>query len=154
MAPVLIAFALIAAGVLVLFGALVGRHGPLLTGPRRGFPVIVCTRRPDDQSILGVLVRQNRAGLTLEGAFYCEPDGSYTPIGPVWLPAAAVSFVQTQVVMPDPVAKAPPARQPVPLPSIERPSRLRQAPPPPPPPRRDGAATTTPVTPSPAQSQG
>lgn len=69
--------------------------------------------------------------MTLEAAYYCEPDGAYTPIGPVWLPADAVSFVQTHVVMPAPVAKDPPARQPIPLPSTARPSRLRTAPPPP-----------------------
>lgn len=93
LAVVIVLCALLAAAVVI--HAADGRRPktPLVVGE----PVIVCTRRPDDQSIHGVVGRQDAAGITLVGARYLEPDGTSSPIGAVWLPAEAVAFVQTGV---------------------------------------------------------
>lgn len=76
----------------------------------RGEPVIVCTRRPDDQSIHGVVRRSDPYGVTLDAARYLQPDGASLPVGTVWVPIEAIAFVQTGVapveVVPAPRRKA------------------------------------------------
>jgi hypothetical protein len=118
---VLAAAAAAAATALVV----VRRRAPL----ERGSAVIVCTRRPDDQSIHGVVGDVTRRFIVLSAARYLEPTGDSTPIGVVVIPRENVAFVQTGVA---PVDVGPDVKQrPTagPLPDLSRPAILREAPP-------------------------
>lgn len=69
-----------------------------------GAPVLVMTRRPDDQTIYGIVRRHDRRGLTLLAAQYLEADSAPRALtGEVWVPAASIAFVQTHV---EPIAPA------------------------------------------------
>lgn len=93
-------------------------------GLPRGETVIVCTSRPDDQSIHGIVADETPRWIVLQAARYLEPTGDSTPIGDAVIPQAAVAFVQVGVA-PLEAVKAPPARRPSPpLPDTARPSRL------------------------------
>lgn len=90
-ALIIIACALLAA-VLALAGLLAGR---LLPGPPlRGRTVTVNTRRPDDQTIKGVLVSQHADRLTLMDAVYVTPAGEQPIGGQVHIPTGAVAWLQ------------------------------------------------------------
>jgi hypothetical protein len=78
------AFALVAVTVLRL------APGPVRTGRR----VTVHTRQPDDQTLHGVLVRDYRDRLELEGAEIVTAQGNTTIPGTVHVPAEAVSWLQ------------------------------------------------------------
>lgn len=106
----------------------------LLRRPRRSLPVggavIVCTRRPDDQSVHGVLVDEGDTHLRLAACHYLPAEGDPVPIGEVVLRWDAVAFVQTGVAPIDvrSAADATPERAPaIPLPDQRRPERLREA---------------------------
>lgn len=57
--------------------------------------VVVHTRRPDDQTIAGVLVMETRAGLRLEGAEYAVNGTERHRLeNAVWIPREAVSWIE------------------------------------------------------------
>lgn len=62
--------------------------------PLAGRTVVVHTRRPDDQSLRGVLVAQHADRLTLRDVVYLHLSGEQEVGGMVHIPLGAVSFVQ------------------------------------------------------------
>lgn len=123
--------------LLALFGALVALSGSALfvqLRPSRlgnGQPVIVCTRRPDDQSLHGVVLDDTRAGITLASTYYLPPSGDPVAVGQVFVPRESIAFVQVGVA---PVEirsgerEGATPRPSIPLPDTRRPARLREAP--------------------------
>lgn len=88
----LIALAVIAPLVLILSALVVWR---MLSGPPLRREVIVHTKRPDDQSIRGVLTRRDSGWIRLESARYATDDGWVSLDEHVaWIPRASVAFVQ------------------------------------------------------------
>ncbi len=63
----------------------------------RGKKVVVNTRRPDDQAIEGVLVRETRRRLILEQAAYVTADGATPIVGRAHVYRENVAFVQERV---------------------------------------------------------
>lgn len=91
--PIALAVAVVVLlAVIAAQAAALARRSALVPGE----PVIVCTRRPDDQSIHGVVVRDDPRGITLAAAHYLDADGSRRPIGDVWI-ERPVAFVQRSV---------------------------------------------------------
>ncbi len=79
--------------VVVLAGVAVRSRlapGPVLTGRT----LVVHTRRPDDQTLRGVLHGQYADRLTLRDAVYVHPSGEQPAGGLVHVPLANVSWVQ------------------------------------------------------------
>lgn len=79
--------------VVVLAGALVRSRSwpaPVLTGRT----LVVHTRRPDDQTIRGILVGQYADRLTLRDAVYVHASGEQPVGGLVHVPTVNVAFVQ------------------------------------------------------------
>ena len=75
---------------LVIF---VGRRGDLLR--RRARPtVVVHTRRPDDQSIRGVLLGDYADRVVLRDAIYLYASGEQAAAGLVHIPRATISTMQ------------------------------------------------------------
>lgn len=116
---------MLAAAAVVLIALAAGGVYLYPRGPRRGETVIACTRRPDDQSIYGVVHLSSRRGLALRGARLLQADGTSLPMSDVWVPAAGLSFVQRNVdaILPDPPTRD---QQAPPLPSNRQMTGLRE----------------------------
>jgi hypothetical protein len=72
-----------------------GHGAPPRAGTGQDRPrVTVHTRQPDDQTLHGVLVRDYRDRLELEGAEIVTAQGNTTIPGTVHVPAEAVSWLQ------------------------------------------------------------
>lgn len=125
----LVALVVALAGVAIVVHRSWRRPSTLPTGGA----VIVCTRRPDDQSFHGVVLADLPAGVRLAAANYLPASGDPVPVGEVFVPRESIAFVQVGVA-PLPVrsaADAPveaPARGPIPLPDTSRPALLREVP--------------------------
>lgn len=92
-AILILAAAALALAGLIAFSGRTPRPGPILSGRT----VTVYTRRPDDQTIRGVLVAHHSDRLTLAQAVYVVPgDGAPdVPIdGAVHVLASNIAFVQ------------------------------------------------------------
>lgn len=67
----------------------------LAPGPRlTGRTVTVNTRKPDDQSIRGILVGQFADRVSLTDAIYLHPSGDERVPGVVHVPVANIAFIQ------------------------------------------------------------
>jgi hypothetical protein len=67
----------------------------VLLKPPRGRRVVVHTRRPDDQTVAGVLVRQDRRWLVLDDCEYLASASSKHELeNRVWIPLASVSWIE------------------------------------------------------------
>lgn len=128
---ILAAVEVVLIAVLASVAGAAGTAATLWARPRRrltvGESVIVATRRPDDQSIQGIVDTANRRGVALAAAHYLEADGTSTALGAVWVPIEAISFVQTGVVPIAARTRADDGPASIPLPEIRRPARLRSA---------------------------
>lgn len=60
----------------------------------RGRTVVVHTRRPDDQSLRGVLVAEHADRLTLRDVVYLHATGDRETGGLVHVPLASISWMQ------------------------------------------------------------
>lgn len=88
-----LALALMAVCLLTVGGGLLRpRHAP--GPPLAGRTVVVHTRRPDDQTLRGVLVAQHADRLTLREAVYVHASGEQPAGGLVHVPTEAVAWIQ------------------------------------------------------------
>jgi uncharacterized membrane protein len=93
------AFLILAASLAVLASVVgvvsVAVRSRVLPGPSlAGQTVVVHTRRPDDQSIRGILVAQHADRLILQEAVYLDPEGEVAAEGLIHIPVLAVSSMQ------------------------------------------------------------
>lgn len=65
-----------------------------LTGPPLHHEVVVHTRRPDDQTIRGVLIRRNRRWVKLEAAAYIDGETKIDLNGEVLIRTENIAFIQ------------------------------------------------------------
>lgn len=63
-------------------------------GPQLSREVVVHTRKPDDQTVRGVLVTRNRRWLKLQAARYMDGETEIRLDGEIVIPAENVAFVQ------------------------------------------------------------
>lgn len=66
-----------------------------LTGPPINREVVIHTKKPDDQTVRGVLIRRNRRWIKLEAARYVDGENQIRLEGEVLIPAGNVAFIQT-----------------------------------------------------------
>lgn len=114
LALALAAAALIVAGAVAVYLCRAGRRlEASLESMRAGLcslegrHCVVNTKRPDDQSIRGVVSEQyDDGGLLLRAAAYLEPGGQELDAGDVYLPGSSVSSVQVDAPLPAPPAES------------------------------------------------
>lgn len=105
------ALALLAVVVGVVVLAIKSRvvPGPSLVGGT----VVVHTKRPDDQSLRGILVGQHADRWILKDAVYLYPEGSVAAEGLVHVPVLSISSVQELPPAVEDSGRVEPASEPV-----------------------------------------
>lgn len=102
----------LAVATLAMTGALVRSRlypGPPLTGRT----LVVHTRRPDDQTLRGVLYAQHADRLTLRDAVYVHRSGDQPIAGLAHVPMANIAFIQDIPPTPEGVSSEPHSPHPV-----------------------------------------
>ena len=96
--PAAVPFILAAAFVFLIVGittAALALRSRVMPGPSLvAKTVVIHTKRPDDQSIRGVLVAQHADRFTLREAIYLHSGGEQEVGGLVHVPIEAVAFLQ------------------------------------------------------------
>lgn len=101
-------------GVAAIAGVIIfAARARVLPGPSLvGKTVVVNTRRPDDQSVRGVLVAQHADRLILRDAVFLHKTGSIDAGGFIHMPLLGISTVQEIVVPVEPAETTQPVLAP------------------------------------------